>query len=319
MRKDWLVALAVLLVLAAGSYSVYMVLRPEVVPEGFLYGNGQVEGTEVRVSAEVRGRVVESTLEEGRTVQSGELLVRLDDTDLRAALAEAEAEREAIEALRRTALAQIPTWMHHLETAQADLRRFEQLRQTQAIAPQQVDQAADRVREAEGRLRTLQAQAAEAAAKGETMGRRVETLNLELAKTQIHAPVAGTIQSKGVEVGELAIPGRMVAVLVDLSRLELKVFLPQTEIGRIRLNDPVQLRVDAFPDRYFEARVARVDQRAQFTPRDVHMPEERTRLVFGVTLALANPEGYLKPGMPADAWIRVAPEVPWPERLPVPR
>ena len=95
--------------------------------------------------------------------------------------------------------------------------------------------------------------------------------------------------------------------------------MPESEIGKIKLNDPARVRVDAFPQRTFEARVARVDPRAQFTPKDVHMPDERARLVFGVVLAVDNPEAYLKPGMPADAWVRWKPEASWPDKLTVPR
>jgi HlyD family secretion protein len=97
-----------------------------------------------------------------------------------------------------------------------------------------------------------------------------------------------------------------VAVLVDLGRVELRVFLPQRDIGRIRLGDPARARIDAFPEQSFEARVARVDQHAQFTPRDVHMPEERVTQVLGVTLALANPDGLLKPGMTAQVKVEIA-------------
>jgi HlyD family secretion protein len=100
--------------------------------------------------------------------------------------------------------------------------------------------------------------------------------------------------------------------------MDLKVFIPEKDIGKVELADPARVRVDAFPDRLFEASVARVDQRAQFTPRDIHMPEERVRLVFGVTLGLENP-GILKPGMPAAAWILWQEDAPWPERLIVPR
>ena len=74
-----------------------------------------------------------------------------------------------------------------------------------------------------------------------------------------------------------------------------------------------------FPIATSTARVSRVDAQAQFTPRDIHVPEERTRLVFGVTLALDNREGQLKPGMPADAWVRWDPATAWPAQLVVPR
>ena len=101
--------------------------------------------------------------------------------------------------------------------------------------------------------------------------------------------------------------------------MDLRVFIPERDIGKVALGDPARVRVDAFPDRLFDASITRVDQRAQFTPRDIHMPEERVRLVFGVTLDLANPDGILKPGMPADAWILWRDDTPWPERLMVPR
>jgi Barrel-sandwich domain of CusB or HlyD membrane-fusion len=132
-------------------------------------------------------------------------------------------------------------------------------------------------------------------------------------------PAPPTLETRAIEVGELATPGRAVAVLVDLSRMDLKVFIPEKDIGKVELDDPARVRVDAFPDRLFEPSVARVDQRAQFTPRDIHMPEERVRLVFGVTLSLDNPDGVLKPGMPADAWILWQEDAPWPEHLIVPR
>lgn len=128
-----------------------------------------------------------------------------------------------------------------------------------------------------------------------------------------------TPRYKGIEVGELAAPGRNIAVLVDMNDLELKVYLPEAVIGNIKLNDPARVRVSAFPDRYFEACVKRVEQRAQFTPRDINMPEERVRMVFGVVLALANPDGHLKPGMPVDTWIRWDADREWPEHLVVPR
>lgn len=151
------------------------------------------------------------------------------------------------------------------------------------------------------------------------MAQRVRQLELELAKTEIRAPISGTVLIKGIERGEFSTPGKVVAVLVDLNRLELKVYLPERDIGKVKLNAPARVRVDAFPDRYFEAAIARVDQRAQFTPRDIHMPEERVRMVFGVTLNLRNEGGFLKPGMPADAWMRWDSNVPWPKHLVIPQ
>jgi HlyD family secretion protein len=319
MGRSWLWTLVGMVALAALSYGLFLWLAPPPLPEGFLYGNGRIEATEVVISAEVTGTVFESHLVEGRTVAAGDLLVRLDDADLRTRLKQAEAGALAAERRQAQVAQQLGTWRHHLETAASELERYRSLRATGAVAQEIVDQAEDRNRDAQGQVAGLELQQAEAEARHEAARREVELIDSRIARTTIRAPIAGTLLTKGIEVGELATPGRTVAVLADLTRLELKVFIPVGELPRIQLGDPARVRVDAFPDRWFEAHVARIDPRAQFTPKDVHMPDERARLVFGVTLAMEGGEGRLHPGMPADAWIRWQPEAVWPQRLPVPR
>jgi len=319
MRRSWLWTLAALAGLAAISYALYLRLAPPPLPEGFLYGNGQIEATEVTVSAEIAAKVVESTLVEGRTVVAGDTLVVLDESDLRRQLAQAQAQRLAAERQREQLAPQEATWKHHLASAEADVQRYEKLRAQGSVSQQALDRAHDQLEEARGRLATLEAQRQQADAAIDAARQAEQLLAQQVDKTVIRAPAAGTVLSKGIEPGELAAPGRTIAVLGDLARLELKVYVPESDIGKIKLGDPARVRVDAFPDRYFDATIARVDTRAQFTPKDVHMPDERARLVFGVTLALDNPENYLKPGMPSDAWIRWQPQAQWPDRLPVPR
>lgn len=319
MRKSWMWTLAGMLGLAAVSYALFLWLAPPTLPEGLLYGNGRIEATEVTVSAEVTGRVLDSALVEGRTVAADAVLVRLDTTDLTTRLRRAEANALAAQSARADLARQLDTARHHLATAQTDLARYRQLGAAGNVSAQLLERAENQQREAQGLVEALTARQEQAAAQQEAAAREVELLRSQLGKAVIRAPAAGTVLTKGVEVGELATPGRTVAVMADLTRIELKVYLPESEVGKIKLDGPARVRVDAFPERYFDARVARVDPRAQFTPKDIHMPDERARLVFGVVLAVDNPEGYLKPGMPADAWLRWQPDVPWPQQLVVPR
>lgn len=319
MRKTWLWTLIAMTGLAVISYVLFLWLAPPALPEGFLYGNGRIEATEVTVSAEVGGRVLESALVEGRTVQANDLLVRLDETDLNTRLKQADANAAAAQRIQAQIEQQIVTARHHLQTADADFARYRELRETGNVSAQMLDRAENQQREARGQVETLVVRQAQAAASREAAQQEAALLRSQVGKTVIRAPRAGTILAKGIEAGEFATPGRTVAVLADLAQIELKIYVPESEIGKIKLNDAARVRVDAFPQRYFEARVARVDQRAQFTPKDMHMPDERVRLVFGVVLAVDNPEGYLKPGMPADAWVRWKPEASWPAKLTVPR
>jgi HlyD family secretion protein len=214
---------------------------------------------------------------------------------------------------------QLATLRHHLQSTEAELMRYRKLRESGTVSAQGLERVQDQYQEALGRARVLDEQRKQAEASLEAASQESRFLAQQVDKAVIRAPSAGTLLSKGIEPGELAAPGRVIAVLGDLARLELKIYIPEAEIGKVKLGEPARVRVDAFPQRQFEARVARVDSRAQFTPKDVHMPDERARLVFGVTLAVDNPEGYLKPGMPADAWVRWQPEAQWPAQLAVPR
>lgn len=318
MRWRWALAASAVLMLGLAFLAYRMLSRPGL-PEGVLYANGQLEAVDVRISAQVTGRVVASRLVEGRRVERGALLVRIDPADLNAQLAKARAQSEAIQQRRRALDELLRTWRHHLQTARAELHRARTLQRENAASEQRVDQAENAYEEARGRVGALEAQLAEAAAELEAATNEAHLLEIQLARTRIEAPISGTVLTKGIEVGELATPGRLVALLANLSELELRVFVPERELGKIALGDPARARIDAFPERTFPGRVARIDEEAQFTPREVHMPDERARTVFGVIIVVPNEDGMLKSGMPADAWIRWREDAAWPDRLVVPR
>jgi HlyD family secretion protein len=139
--------------------------------------------------------------------------------------------------------------------------------------------------------------------------RRAATAQLAEAQANIeerniYAPVDGTILSRTVEVGDVVNPGSPIFVMVDLNRLYLKVYVPEPEIPKVNLGDPAQITVDAFPGRTFPARITKIYDQAEFTPKNVETKEERVKLVFGVELTFVRPDPALKPGMPADCIIR---------------
>ncbi|MGF6862721.1 HlyD family secretion protein [Rhodobacteraceae bacterium MBR-64] len=319
MRKTWLLSALLLAIIAGGSYGLFLYLRPAPLPEQLLYGNGHIEGTEVRVAVEVAGRVVESGIDEGVTVTKGDLLLRLDDADFILRKEQAEAGVEARRREREQAERELQVWRHHYEIAERELSRYRELGKRGTVTPQRVEEAENAFRSAQGRVGALEAEIGAAEGRIEAARKELAVVANQLKKTRVFTPVSGTVLAKTIEVGEFAQPGRTVAILADLSRIELKVFIPEKDIGKVKLDASARVRVDAFPDRLFEGRVARVDQQAQFTPRDIHMPEERTRMVFGVTLVLDNPDGVLKPGMPADAWILWDSGARWPPQLFVPQ
>jgi HlyD family secretion protein len=136
-----------------------------------------------------------------------------------------------------------------------------------------------------------------------------------VADFAIRSPITGRVLTRTVERGERVGEGTPLFTLVDLDRLYVKIYVPEPSIGKVALGQEARVYVDAYPGRPFAARVSRVSQEAEFTPKNVETREERVKLVFAVEVALAeNPDGVLKPGMPADAVVRWQPDAPWPSR-----
>jgi HlyD family secretion protein len=136
----------------------------------------------------------------------------------------------------------------------------------------------------------------------------LEVVRTQLAETRVLSPLDGVVLLRLVEEGEVVQPGQPLLIVIDPQELFLKVYVSEEDIGKVRLGSPVRVKVDGFPGRAFEGFVSEVAQRAEFTPRDIHMPEERTQLVFAVKVRIRETEGILKPGMLADA------EIHWKEK-----
>lgn len=133
-----------------------------------------------------------------------------------------------------------------------------------------------------------------------------------LADLTITASSPGVVVTRVREPGEVIASGAPILELVDLDQLYLKVFVAESEIGKLRRGLPARIHTDAFPDQPFAAKVRYIASRAEFTPKEVQTPDERVKLVYAVKLYLdANPGGRLTPGLPADAMIRWREDAPW--------
>ena len=317
MKRVALIALILLAIVGASAW-LYFRLQPEPQPTQLVYGSGRIEADEVRVSPEVPGRLLENRVREGQRIAAGDLIGRIDPVDFTLLAGQAEAQRTASHRSASQIDAQIHLAQHHAETARRDLQRYETLRRDGWVTIQQLDTRRNAYMAAADQVSVLRQQRVQADAQTDVATRSLSLARERLGRTRIRSPLSGSVLERLAEPGEVVAAGQPLAVIANLSRVRLRVFVSEADLGRLRLGAPARIRVDAFPERTFEARVARVDAQAQFTPRDVHMQDERVRTVYGVTLEAANAEGLLKPGMPADAWILWDAARGWPARLSVP-
>ncbi|MBN1923083.1 MAG: efflux RND transporter periplasmic adaptor subunit [Anaerolineae bacterium] len=126
-------------------------------------------------------------------------------------------------------------------------------------------------------------------------------LRVKVAKCKLVSPINGVVVTKVLRVGELAAPAATILTIADLSDVTLEVYVPENRIGDVQLGQTVRVTVDAYPGRAFSGQVMRIADEPEFTPRNVATAEERLNTFYAVRIFLENPDGALKPGMPADA------------------
>lgn len=129
----------------------------------------------------------------------------------------------------------------------------------------------------------------------------LDLIDIYLEKLTIYAPTAGVVRSRNIEPGEVLQPGVAALVIDQLENLTLTVYFPEDQYGQIALGDLAEIHADSFPNETFTGTVVRIADRAEYTPRNVQTQEERVTTVYAVEISIQNPEGKLKPGMPADA------------------
>jgi HlyD family secretion protein len=220
--------------------------------------------------------------------------------------------------------------------ARSDAQRFKDLAAKDEASIQQRDQAVMRWEIAQkdiGSARSALTQATKELAQAELGWKRIrakesDVVALEQQRDQAHAfldevesvlkdltitaPTSGTVTTRMVDVGEVVAAGAPLLELVDLDRLYLKVYVPEVQIGKLRLDLPARIYTDAFPDQPFDATLRYIASKAEFTPKEVQTPDERVKLIYAVKLYLKeNPDHRLTPGLPADAIVRWKEDVAW--------
>lgn len=287
--------------------------------------SGTVEVTEVRVAAEVAGRILALPACEGQAVQKGDLLARLDPATHEARLAEARAARDLAQAqldllkagsrtedIRRAEAqwreAKAAAWV-----AEQTLTRIRKLFEQGSVSEQQADEAkasAERTAAAaasageqyEKLVKGSRAEEIRAAEAGLAQASaRVALAEKSLRDTEVRSPIGGTVLLRVAETGELAAPGSPLATVADLQDAWLTLYIPEPRLASVKLGSKVRVRVDGRTDSY-TGTVSFISPQAEFTPRNVQTSEERAKLVYRVKVTLPESEGVFKPGLPADAW-----------------
>jgi HlyD family secretion protein len=297
---------------------------------GGIRASGTIEAREVNVASRVSGQVRELKADEGSRVKKGDVLALIEhdtaDIQLRQAEAGAALAGAQLDLVRKgargedikqgeEALKQVDA---NLKVAGDDAKRMRELAAKGSVTLKQKDDAEARLIVAQAQ----QAQAREALRKLRQMSRpeeiraaearlaqaqaSVDLLRKTISDCTITSPVNGVVTRRPVEAGELVTPGATVLTVSELDSVHVMIYVTEKELGRVGLGREAVVTIDSAPGRTFKGRVTYISPEAEFTPKNVQTREDRVKLVFGVKVEVPNPDGLLKPGMPADAVLAVA-------------
>lgn len=342
MRR--LVVLFLVLSLALVTAVAYKLQAQKAVLTAPAGGSGIVEGTDLTLASQVAARVERVLVTEGQPVDAGDLLLVLDCRELDASIAEAEARvtaaqaqrdgaaasiqvarrsagaayaqvvaartrgqvtetREAAAARQAARLAQVGDGVTAaaLDQSQAEVASLS-LEKKAALAATRATSAQASAAAAQGQVAEAQARAADAAVA--SAGAALERARILRRDCTVSAPRAGVIDVVYYEVGELAARGAPLVRLVELDPVTLTFYLPNAELGAVRIGAEVDVTADAYPGVTFTGSVRTVALEAAFTPRNVQTRTDRDRLVYPIEILVPNPEHQLRPGMPAEVRAR---------------
>jgi len=270
--------------------------------QGDADGYGNFEATEVMVSSETTGRIIQFDHAEGNLVEKGDLIALVDTTILQLQKAEIESGIKSVRTRISSINAQNEILNQQIENLNVNIRRIENMLKDEAATQKQYDDLTGQEAVLRKQISASNIQKESVIAEMGVMESRKATVNEQIKRSSVLSPIKGTIIEKYAEAGEVTTAGKPLSKVADLSVITLKVYVSGGQLGRVRTGEICKIRVDDGEKAYreFEGTVRFVSEKAEFTPKIIQTKEERVTMVYAVEIAVVN-DGTLKAGMPGEA------------------
>lgn len=289
--------------------------------------SGNIEATNIIVSSQVSGKVIQILKDEGDKIIKGDTVIIIDPETYKLKLDEAIAARELAQAqfnlvkkgAREEDIKQAEESLRQAQVsfdlAEQDNQRMKNLYESKSITKKQFDDAVANYDIALAKLNSAKenlqkvknlSRPEEIKQSEANLNRTIANLNLyrkNLNDCFVTSPSSGFITKKFIEIGETAGMMSSLFQVADLSSVELVIYVSETELGKVKLGQIAEISVDTYPDKTYQGKVIYISPQAEFTPKNIQTQEERTKLVYAVKIKIDNPNFELKDGMPADATI----------------
>ncbi|MFD2550850.1 HlyD family secretion protein [Bizionia sediminis] len=266
-------------------------------------GYGNFEATEVIISAENSGKLMQFLVEEGVTLQAANFVGYIDTLPLHLKRTQLQINKDIITSKSAGVLSEIHVLKAQLETATKNKTRIKNLLKDQAATPQQLDNILGEIAVINSQIRRVEIQNAPVVNELKLIDIQIEQIKDQIKKSTLINPVKGTVLTSFMEANEIATFGKPLYKIANLDTMELRVFVSQTQLANITLGETVTVKIDKNDGlKSYKGTVIWIANEAEFTPKIIQTKQERVALVYAVKIAVKN-DGDLKIGMPAEMWL----------------
>lgn len=263
------------------------------------YGNFIDDAT--MISSESAGKLIFYSIEQGQHIAKGEKIAVVDTMQLHLKKGILASGIETIQSKAQNVSAQKLVLKEQLEALNINQNRISELFKDSAATQKQLDDINAQVKIIKQQIQNISIQKQSVLAEQNGLEAQIAQVNDLIKKSVVTNPIDGEVLINFAKANEFVAPGKPLYSIQDLSSLNLKAYISETQLSEIKLNDKVTVEVDALKGtKSFEGHIFWVNDKAEFTPKQIQTQEERQNLVYAIKIKVPNPNGVLKIGMPAN-------------------
>jgi HlyD family secretion protein len=267
--------------------------------------SGTFEATEVIVSAEATGKILNFNIEEGQTLTANQPVGTIDSIQLFLRKKQLNSSDKSIQVRRPDVQKQIAAIEQQIVTAKTERKRIENLLKANAATQKQLDDITAQIdvlaKQLDAQKSTLTTTNLGITNDSESMKLQIAQINDQLKKCRIISPIDGTVLVKYAEMGEVTAPGKALFKVADINNIILRAYVTNDQLTQLKIGQKVKVSSDFGKDknREYAGTVAWISDKAEFTPKTIQTRDERANLVYAVKINVKN-DGFLKIGMYGD-------------------
>ena len=265
---------------------------------------GTFEATEIFLSAEASGKLLSITKSEGDAVKANEIVAQIDTTQLYLKKQQLKATKNVLKSRLQNVPVQLEVFYEQKRNLEREVNRVKALLADSAATSKQLDDLSGQLQVVNSQIAATESQLSTAnrgiLAEIHPLDWQIAQIDDQISRSTLKAPIQGTVLERFKEASELVNPGQPILKVADLSKIELKAYVSESQLTDFKINDEVTLQADHGENlKQYTGRISWISPKAEFTPKIIQTREERVNLVYAVKVEVIN-DGSLKIGMPGE-------------------